>query len=933
MQTVPETKRTAVIDKANGSTAEFEHTVIGGYLLEEQIGIGGYGEVWRAIGPGGLPKAVKLLFGQYDGPQAESEIRSLERMRSLRHPFLLNVERIDVEKGRLYVVTELADGSLEDRFQKARKEGLRGLPREELLGYLRDAADALDFMADQHGLQHLDIKPENLLFQGAHIKVGDFGLTKDITSSNVSMISGFTPLYSPPEVFEGKPCRASDQYSLAIVYQTMLTGVAPFSGTTPAQLTAQHLKSTPDLQDLQPVDRPVVARALSKSPAARFPSCRDFVNALCERRASRVNAVAGSNNTPKVDRQTRHTRVIDAAAAAEGSPVHCKLATPVAPTADTIPEQSHRPTVFIGLGGLGGSVLCSLNDKFKERFGEDHSSAFSFLYIDSDVTSIECAHDQSGGTLNNDQILLTPLKDARDYRKSHQLGWLSRRWLFNIPRSGQVEGIRALGRLAFVDHVQTIRRRIQEVISSTLNSVCDPDSETAKLNLAKNEIDVVIVTSTAGGVGSGSVPDLAYLVREILSESGVDSSRVSACLLHATGASRQMADLQEANTVCCLKELQFFNTAGINYSTSWMNNVSVGAMHPFDDTCVVHLGDQLGAFAFSDAAQKVTNYLFTQTATSVRGHFESSRVKSSDELSMNEPQLRTFGVSSIDEALLSFARKLCHGVVQNWKSGNHVDQSENGQASAFEENAAAIIDQLEIGQQQLAAFSTGSVHKHPGVAIQNYFQKVWNTAGQQSSSEPLNPSSMFQSVADCIETHIKERDSDIEAVRDSLKQQVDDLGNRVEARLQQLVTAALCKSFTVHGAADRCSVFLDVCDSATKSCQQLLKEHQHEFQSFCEANRSPEQKRVKRVCIQYLAHRLLLEICHMMCVRFEKLSTATEKLIEDQLSTRGSHLDTLEAAFAVDEAGNEERPAENQTNEDLGVVSASETYAPVSVDN
>ena len=120
MSTEANVKQTSVIGEADSPSATFEHTVIGGYLLEERIGVGGYGEVWRAIGPGGLPKAVKLLFGHVNGPQAESEMRSLERMRSLRHPFLLNVERIDVYYGRMYVVTELADGSLEDRFQQAK---------------------------------------------------------------------------------------------------------------------------------------------------------------------------------------------------------------------------------------------------------------------------------------------------------------------------------------------------------------------------------------------------------------------------------------------------------------------------------------------------------------------------------------------------------------------------------------------------------------------------------------------------------------------------------------------------------------------------------------------------------------------------------------------------------------------------------------------
>ena len=211
-------------------TAEF----IPGYKLRERIGAGGYGEVWMADAPGGLLKAVKFVFGCLNEERAARELKALSRIREVRHPFLLSLERIEVIDGQLAVITELAEASLRDRYDQCRAEGKEGIPREDLLAYLRDAADALDYMGERFSLQHPDVKPENLLLVGGRVKVGDFGLVKDMQDATVSLMGGLTPIYAVPEVFDGHPSLHSDQYSLAIVYQEMLTGALPFPGRTPA---------------------------------------------------------------------------------------------------------------------------------------------------------------------------------------------------------------------------------------------------------------------------------------------------------------------------------------------------------------------------------------------------------------------------------------------------------------------------------------------------------------------------------------------------------------------------------------------------------------------------------------------------------------------------------------------------------------------------
>lgn len=629
---------TSNVPASTGPTVNSEP--IPGYVLRERVGSGGFGEVWKAEAPGGLWKAIKFVYGTMDEARASQELRSLERIRDVHHPFLLSLERIEVVQSHLVIVSELAESCLKERFEQCRRDGLPGIPREELIGYLRDAADVLDYLYEKHSLQHLDVKPENLLLVGNHIKVADFGLLRNLDDLSKSAMAGLTPLYSPPEVLAGRPSRHSDQYSLAIVFQEMLTGEPPFGGRTTAQLAAQHLHSPPNVSVLAACDQPVVARALAKKPESRFASCRALIDALQAPTSKKVPVAAPRpGNTARSVRGVEKTAVINSdlneLAASNEQPLLPTWEEQLAPL-DSISVDSrsvaYGPVIVLGIGGTGLRVLNRLRQRYTERLASrELPPAMRLLGMDTDTRALGAAcSTKRGESLAPNETFAMPLRSAASYRTDARtfLEWLERKWLYNVPRSLQTDGLRPYGRLAMVDNSAKLLELLRKTIAqaTAIESIASSEKITG-LPFRATAPRIFLVASSSGGAGSGAVIDLAYAVRHLLHELHLPDSALSGLLVHATGRTSVQQDLAIANTCACLSELSDYGNAGRNYTAVPPLNISdfPEEVRAFQDTYLVHLGDGISDDEYDAGLERVADYLFLNTMTPAAAAFEQSR--------------------------------------------------------------------------------------------------------------------------------------------------------------------------------------------------------------------------------------------------------------------------------------------------------------------
>ena len=254
--------------------------IFAGYRVEELVGRGGMGVVYRATDLSlERPVALKLVAPELaeDERFRERFLREPRLAASLDHPHVIPIYEAGEHDGQLYLAMRFVEGSDLRRILEREEK----LSPERTLAVLAQVADALD-AAHRRALVHRDVKPANVLLdENGHAYLTDFGITKQVggDSTDTGRVVG-TLDYLAPEQIRGEPVDGrTDVYALGCVLYECLAGAPPFRRTTEAEILWAHMQEQPaPLRDHPRLD-PVLRKALAKDREDRYKTCAELIEA------------------------------------------------------------------------------------------------------------------------------------------------------------------------------------------------------------------------------------------------------------------------------------------------------------------------------------------------------------------------------------------------------------------------------------------------------------------------------------------------------------------------------------------------------------------------------------------------------------------------------------------------------------------------------
>ena len=387
--------------------------------------------------------------------------------------------------------------------------------------------------------------------------------------------------------------------------------------------------------------------------------------------------------------------------------------------------------------------------------------------------------------------------------------------------------------------------------------------------------------------------DLAWLVRELVSNGRMAPACVTSMLLHGTANGRQLADMQDANTVSFLQELQHFSVPGAQRHglTSRFSGSEISG--PFDETTLMHFGDDLSANDFFEGANHTAEYLELRTITSARREMNAWRNPERAQIpESHEASLRSFGLATINSESWEVARReagqLASAAITLWTQSSAVA----GEPDSPEWKA--LLDQLGISSEAAQQIIPNLLDGGRTRRMDEYAHSVWHRLSPDSSvsvREQVSAIIRQDAVPSAGHSSIVAVTGEIRAelvTRLPLNLQL------VESFLDKLLDTRMRPGLTIQAI----TALMRHTDQAISTCRSQQRELQCAFNEMCASDsvRKPDQTKdarhaaLRRFCRQYC----MLFTCQTVCqtllehlqafqARFPRLLAARSTILTDRL--------------------------------------------------
>jgi eukaryotic-like serine/threonine-protein kinase len=323
---------------------------LGKYRITEVLGEGAMGVVYKGFDPD-IQRTVALktirtsLDADDDSPGAPASRFRNEAQAAgrLMHPGIVAVYDFGRAENVAYIAMEFVEGRSLASYLGAKVR----FTDTDIPGIMSQLLDALGH-AHEKGVWHRDVKPANIIMTTAgRLKVADFGIARiESTSLTQTHYMVGTPSHMAPEQFLGKAMdRRVDIYGAGVVLYQLLTGRAPFAGTTEALMYKVVNEMPQPPSTIEGADRPgwfdaIIARALAKRPDDRYATAEEFKQALVDGAGRGIDETAWDKTVMLAPPRARPSEPLAAPTVAPPSLSGASLPGSTAGTA-TAPPPSH----------------------------------------------------------------------------------------------------------------------------------------------------------------------------------------------------------------------------------------------------------------------------------------------------------------------------------------------------------------------------------------------------------------------------------------------------------------------------------------------------------------------------------------------------------------------------------------------------------------